>query len=236
MLLVYLTGRCGLQGRIAVQMEMMDGIILEVNATCSEFEGTVCSQLLGAHASTTHCNTVSYTVGKGTTSMLKTLKEWAFRGYQAGCGRRVFLRQSEAVELFIAALYEQPSSRSMAQAQYTKIMYTLYSQADTHQHVTAANGLDYLSPPEACSLSDVSGRRPVGFFRRFHLSEYGWEIKDGIICPSRLNPGEAVTVCNSSIIYTIYQLCSASDVCRITFIKKGNKKGEERQHNIILQP
>ena len=105
-----------------------------------------------------------------------------------------------------------------------------------HQHVTSANGLDYLSPPEACSLSDVSGRRPVGFFRRFHLSEYGWEIKDGIICPSRLHPGEAVTVCNSSIIYTIYQLCSASDVCRITFIKKGNKKGEERQHNIILQP
>ena len=86
--------------------------------------GTVCSQLPGAHASTNHCNTVSYTVGKGTTSMLKTLKEWAFRGYQAGCGRRVFLRQSEAVELFIAALYEQPSSCSMAQAQYTKIMYT----------------------------------------------------------------------------------------------------------------
>ena len=172
--------------------------------------GTVCSQLLGAHASTTHCNTVSYTVGKGTTSMLKTLKEWAFRGYQAGCGRRVFLRQSEAVELFIAALYEQPSSCSMAQAQYTKIMYTR----------------------KQIRISI----RPVGFFRRFYLSEYGWEIKDGIICPSRLNPGEAVTVCNSSIIYTICQLCSASDVCRITFIKKGNKKGEERQHNIILQP
>ena len=200
-----------------------------------KLRGTVCSQLPGAHASTTHCNTVAYTVGKGTTSMLKTLKEWAFRGYQAGCGRRVFLRQSEAVELFIAALYEQPSSRSMAQAQYTKIMYTR-KQIRIDQHVTAANGLDYLSPPEACSLSDVSGRIPVGFFRRFHLSEYGWEIKDGIICPSRLNPGEAVTVCNSSIIYTIYQLCSASDVCRITFIKKGDKKGEERQHNIILQP
>ena len=38
-LLVYLTWRCGLQGRIAVQMEMGDGIVLEVNATCSEFEG-----------------------------------------------------------------------------------------------------------------------------------------------------------------------------------------------------
>ena len=48
----------------------------------------------------------------------------AFRGYQAGWGRRVLLRQSEAVELFIAALYEQPSSSSMAQAHYNKIMYT----------------------------------------------------------------------------------------------------------------
>ena len=38
-LLVYLTWRCGLQGRIAVQMEMRVGIVLEVNATCSEFEG-----------------------------------------------------------------------------------------------------------------------------------------------------------------------------------------------------
>ena len=119
-LLVYLTWRCGLQGRIAVQMEKRDGIVLEVNATCSEFEGH--RLLLGAHASTTNCDTVSYTVGKGKSSMLKTLR--AFRGYQTGWGRMVFHRQYGAVELFIAALYEQPSSSSMAQAQYNKIMYT----------------------------------------------------------------------------------------------------------------
>ena len=53
--------------------------------------GTVCSQLLGDHASTTHCDTVCYTVGKGKTSMLKTLR--AFRGYQTGWGRRVFHMQ-----------------------------------------------------------------------------------------------------------------------------------------------
>ena len=38
-LLVYLTWRCDLQGRLAIQMEKRDGIVLEVNATCSEFEG-----------------------------------------------------------------------------------------------------------------------------------------------------------------------------------------------------
>ena len=76
----------------------------------------------GALAST-RCDRVSYTVGKGKTSMLKTLKELAFRGYPTGWGRRVFLRQSGAVELFIAALYGQPSSSAMAQALYD-IMYT----------------------------------------------------------------------------------------------------------------
>ena len=38
-LLVYLTWRCDLQGRLAIQMEKRDGIVLEVNATCSEFDG-----------------------------------------------------------------------------------------------------------------------------------------------------------------------------------------------------
>ena len=123
-LLVYLTWRCGLQGRIALQMEMRDGIVLEVNATCSEIEGhrlltaawSPCIHYSLQH-SVLHCR-------QGYNFNAENTEGVGFRGYQAVCGRRVFLRQSEAVELFIAALYEQPSSRSMAQAQYTKIMYT----------------------------------------------------------------------------------------------------------------
>ena len=38
-LLVYWTWRCDLQDRFAIQMEKRDGIVLEVNVTCSEFEG-----------------------------------------------------------------------------------------------------------------------------------------------------------------------------------------------------
>ena len=47
----------------------------------------LCSQLLlSPRIQSTHCDTVSYTVGKGKTSTLKTLKEWAFRGYSTGWG------------------------------------------------------------------------------------------------------------------------------------------------------
>ena len=42
----------------------------------------LCSQLLlSPRIQPTHCDTVSYTVGKDNTSTLKTLKDWAFRGY-----------------------------------------------------------------------------------------------------------------------------------------------------------
>ena len=53
-LLIYLTWRCGLQGRIAVQMEMRDGIVLEVNATCSEFEGHRLLTVTAAWSPCTH--------------------------------------------------------------------------------------------------------------------------------------------------------------------------------------
>ena len=45
-----------------------------------------------------------------------------FPGLVDGLGEEVFLRQSGAVELFIAALSGQPSSSSVAQAHYN--MYT----------------------------------------------------------------------------------------------------------------
>ena len=81
-LLVYWTWRCDLQGDLSIQMKMWDGIVLYVNATCAECGGTICSQLLlSPRMQPTHCDTVSYTVGKDNTTTLKTLKDWAIRGY-----------------------------------------------------------------------------------------------------------------------------------------------------------
>ena len=51
-----------------------DGIVLNVNATCTYLRGNVCSQMLGAQAST-DCDKVPYPFRKGKTPMLKTLKE-----------------------------------------------------------------------------------------------------------------------------------------------------------------
>ena len=73
---------CWSTGHGAVIYRMWDGIVLYVNATCAECGGTICSQLLlSPRIQPTHCDTVSYTVGKDNTSTLKTLKDWAFRGY-----------------------------------------------------------------------------------------------------------------------------------------------------------
>ncbi len=62
-LLVYWTWRCDLQGRLVIDMEKLDGIVLEVNTTCTYIAR---SQLFGAHAFT-NCDTVSYPVVKGKT-------------------------------------------------------------------------------------------------------------------------------------------------------------------------
>ena len=67
-----------------------------------------------------------------------------------GLGSRVFLRQSGAVELFIAVRTTFKQLRGSSQLQ------SVYLQAGAHHHVNAANGFDYLSPPEACSLSYVT--------------------------------------------------------------------------------
>ena len=63
-----------LQRRLATQKEKWDGIVLNVKATCTYLRGNVCSQMLGAQAST-DCDKVPYPFRKGKTPMLKTLKK-----------------------------------------------------------------------------------------------------------------------------------------------------------------
>ena len=61
-------------GVFPIQKEKWDGIVLNVHATCTYLRGNVCSQMLGAQAST-ECDKVPYPFRKGKTPMLKTLKE-----------------------------------------------------------------------------------------------------------------------------------------------------------------
>ena len=60
-LLVYWTWRCGLQDRLAVQMEKWDGVVLDVNATCATWGATFahsCLEHMQSPAATS-CPTLS---------------------------------------------------------------------------------------------------------------------------------------------------------------------------------
>ena len=114
------------------------------------------------------------------------------------------------------------SSSSMAQ-----VHYNIYSQVGAH-HVSAA------LPPTDLNIfvhvhfqvllrkaSDYHGLLDVS------ISEYGREIKDGIICPSI---DKANCRCHR-VKLTIYCFCSIGVVCRNSFIKK---EDETRMENSTI--
>ena len=102
-------------------MEMWDGVVLDINATCANLGDTVCSQLLGAHALSS-CDTVSYPFGKGKASLLKTLEAGNIPGLFNVLGKE----SATHVDLmadgqqFIAALYGQPTGTSMTHARFNR--------------------------------------------------------------------------------------------------------------------
>ena len=66
------------------------------------------------------------------------------------------------------------------------------------------------------------------------VSEYGREIKDGIICPSI---DEANCSCHRvKLSCTIYCFCSTAIVCRNSFIKKEDDTGDEEQTQQSFAP
>ena len=253
-LLVYWTWRCDLQDRLAVQMEKWDGVVLDVNATFSHLRSTVCSQLLGAHA-ITGCDTVSYPFGKGKASMLKTLKEGDFPGLFDVLGEDgAFQEDLMAVgEQFFVALYGQPSGSFMTQARYNlytrkqgtpmRIMSLPPTDLNLFLHVKRTHlemllwkAADQLGPP------DVS------------ITEYGWEIQDGLICPSIYSgpPGPPLLMSEIScrcraegkagketncschrvkLSCTMYCLCTAGDACHNPFTKKEDEMEDAAPNN-----
>ncbi len=182
-LLVYWTWRYDLQGRITVQMEKWDGVVLDINATCTNLGDAMCSQLLGAHA-ITGCDTVSYPFGKGNASVLKTLKAGDFPGLFDILGEEAATDADLMAvgQKFFAALYGQPACTSMTNARYNlytrkqgkplRIMSLPPTDTNLYHHVRRAHlqmllwkAADQQGPP------DVS------------ISDYGWEVKDGRTCP-----------------------------------------------------
>ena len=104
-------------------MEKWDGVVLDINATCANLGGTVCSQLLGAHALSA-CDTDSYPFGKDKASVLKTLKAGNFPGLFDVLGEESATHEDLMAvgQHLFAVLYGQPTGTSMTQARYN--MYT----------------------------------------------------------------------------------------------------------------
>lgn len=183
MLLVYWTWCYDLQDRLAAQMEKWDGVVLEINATCANLGDRVCSQLLGAHA-ITGCDTVSYPFGKGKASVLKTLKAGDFPGLFDVLGEEGATEENLMAvgQQLFASLYGQPAGPSMTQARYNlytrkqgkllRILSLPPTDQNLYLHVRRAHLQMLLwKAPNKQGPPDVS------------ISEYGWELEDGIAFP-----------------------------------------------------
>ena len=137
-LLVYWAWCCDLQGRLVIVMDNLDGIVLDVNTTCTYISHSCLEPMHSLTA--TQCPILSARV------ILKCWKHsmsglsWAVR--QAGGGGCVSSRHNGSWEQFFTALYWQPQASPWLKS----------TKACAH-HITATNGLETLRP---CPLSDAT--------------------------------------------------------------------------------
>ena len=104
-LLVYWTWRCDLQGRLVKNMDKLDGIVLEVNTTCTDIAHSCLEPIHSLTA--TQCPILSASVRLKCGKHSRIGLSWAVR--QAG--RRLCLEQTlwQSEQLF-TALYGQPQA------------------------------------------------------------------------------------------------------------------------------
>ena len=209
-------------------MEKWNGVVLDINATCTNLGDTMCSQRLGAHA-LSGCDTVSYPFVKGKDSVLQTLKAGNFPG------------------LF------DPTGTSMTQARYNmytrkqakplRIMLLPPTDTNLYLHVRRAHlqmllwkAVVHQGPPDV------------------YIADYGWKIDDGITCPSTDSgpPGPPLLMnviscrclakdkackegncsCYREIFScTIYCICTAGDECCNPLTKKEEMEKNDDQHD-----
>ena len=124
-LLVYWVWK--MQLSCTVQMERWNGVVLNINATCTEL-GPSCLQLLGMHA-LSGCDTVSYTSNKGKLRALNVLKSDDFPGLFQVLGEEdaTYADLMDTGQRFFAAMYGQSPGTSMSEARYR--MYSRKSYA-----------------------------------------------------------------------------------------------------------
>lgn len=234
-LLVYWVWKMELHSTCIVQMERWNGVILDINETCLEL-GPKCLQLPGMHA-LSGCDTVSYPFGIGKISALNAFKIGDFPGLYNVLGEMDSTHAAlmETGKHFFAAIYGQPPGSSMSEARYKmysrkkgkpmRIMALPPTESNLLFHVRRAHlqmilwkAADQQSPPQ------------------LDITQFGWEMKDGILSPSfdtgpAAPPGlidviscgcksggkscstERCSCQKNTMSCTIYCTCTAGDEC-----------------------
>ena len=100
----------------SVQKERWNGVIMDINATCTEL-GPRCLQLMGMHV-LSGCDKVSYPFNKGNISALNTLQAADFPGLYQVLGEEDNTRSElmDTGQRFITAVHCQPLGTMMSQA------------------------------------------------------------------------------------------------------------------------
>jgi len=138
-----------MQLNCSVQMERWNGVVVDINATCTEL-GPKCLQLLGVHA-LSGCDTVSYPFSKSKMSALNTLKAGDFPGLYQVLGEEDATNSDlmETGQKFFTAMYGQPVGTTMSEARYRmycrkngrpmRIMALPPTEANLYLHVSRAH-------------------------------------------------------------------------------------------------
>lgn len=181
-LMVFWVWKMQLHFRCCVQMERWNGVVIDINATCMQL-GSKCLQLLGMHA-LSGCDTVSYPFNKGKVSALNALKAGDFPELFQVLGEATATRGEllQTGQRFFCAMYDQPPGTSMSQARYQmyskkkgkplRIMALPPTEKNLLLHVQRAH-LQML----LWKAADQQGPPHVD------ITEFGWEMKDGIPSP-----------------------------------------------------
>ena len=105
-----------------MQMERWDGMVLDINQTCTKL-GSKCLQLRGMHA-LTGCDTTSFPFNKGKVSALSVLEAGDIPGLFNVLGEEDAMRWDllEVGLSFFCALYDQKPGKPMEDARYN--LYT----------------------------------------------------------------------------------------------------------------
>ena len=183
-----------MQSHCSVQMQRRNGVVVDINATCTEL-GPKCLQLMGMHV-LSGCNIVSYPFNKCKISALNIIQAGDFPGLYQVLGEEDATHSDlmETGQRFFAALYGQPLGTTTSEARYRiysrktgkpiRIMALPPTEVNLYLHVCRAHLQITL-----WEAADQQGPPKVD------ITQFGWDVKGG----TRMETNKQSTNLSSSL-------------------------------------